>query len=536
MMKFAVVLGSLTIGASSAFDDSGYLTWFDDEHDEAHDVPLHFEGNVPDYVRGTFVQGGPGLFSMGGMKVGHAFDGFSKINRLHFGDDGGVTFTSWFLNSSFLSASAKANRIAPGIVLGITDPPNHPSALGHNDNNYIKSHKIGSTEVILSDTMVATVLSEDFTHFDYSIRPKIMSLANPGKAWEDHFSPSAHICMLGVMAHGHTDPDTGIFTGVMGCNSPVGSVMHDYHIVFTIDPATPRHRQPLATIELPRGRGASYMHAMGVTANYVVLIAEPLHMSIPGVLAGKPLAEGGLVIGNGTLFQLVNRYTGSVRTFQAPGFFLAHVVNTWEEHEDVVLDVTWYEADEHMSFFRQFLFKNQVNKTIRDTWPKNKMMRFRLRADGAVEQSELFKDEPDTQFELPKINEMLKGQKHCIMYAFQPHSYAYDANQSSRTSGPFGACGVAKRNLCTGHQSGFYASNHYPSEVEFIPDPNGHAEDDGVLVGIVYNATGRSSYVNILDAQTMRTVARAKLPFRLPFLIHSSFFPTKGDNMAISYV
>ena len=186
---------------------------------------------------------------------------------------------------------------------------------------------------------------------------------------------------MGTMAHGHVDPVTQIFTGVMGCVSPVGSLlMRDHHIVFTIDPAAPRQRRKLADITLPHGRKASYMHAMAVTKNYIVLIAEPLHMDIVATLLGKPLGEGSLALGNETLFQVVDRSSGGVRTFSAPGFLFGHVVNAWEEGDDIVFDLTWY-TKESYSFFHIFLFKNLVNKTLRDQWPLNVLMRYRLRAE-----------------------------------------------------------------------------------------------------------------------------------------------------------
>merc|ERR1712039_1017384 len=128
-------------------------------------------------------------------------------------------------------------------------------------------------------------------------------------------------------------------------------------------------------------------------------------------------------------------------------------------------------------------------------------------------------------FEVPKINEAFRGKEYCISYMMQFHSYEYHKDQNSLNSGPFGAVGLAKRNVCTGERMGWYEPNHYPSEVEFIADPFGAAEDDGVLLGIVFDGNTNSSYFHVLDAKTMKQVAKAPLPIRTPFLVHSSFFP-----------
>lgn len=83
---------------------------------------------------------------------------------------------------------------------------------------------------------------------------------------------------------------------------------------------------------------------------------------------------------------------------------------------------------------------------------------------------------------------------------------------------------MAKRNLCTGERRGFYAAGEYPSEVQFIPNPEGTHEDDGVLVGLVFDANRNESFVQVVDAHTMHRIARAELNTRVNFLVHSTWY------------
>merc|ERR1719487_1968153 len=106
---------------------------------------------------------------------------------------------------------------------------------------------------------------------------------------------------------------------------------------------------------------------------------------------------------------------------------------------------------------------------------------------------------------------------------------------NSTKGGPFGAVGLAKRNLCTGERLGWYEPNMYPSEVEFVPNPSGTAEDDGVLLGIVFDGNTNSSFFQILDAQTMKRLAKAPLPIKVPFPVHSSFFPGDAASRGPGY-
>lgn len=49
-----------------------------------------------------------------------------------------------------------------------------------------------------------------------------------------------------------------------------------------------------------------------------------------------------------------------------------------------------------------------------------------------------------------------------------------------------------------------------------------------MLISIVYDANANSSYLQLLDARTMKRQAKALLPVRSPFLIHASYFPKEG--------
>mmetsp|Transcript_94371 Transcript_94371/g.266920 ORF Transcript_94371/g.266920 Transcript_94371/m.266920 type:complete len:539 (-) Transcript_94371:140-1756(-) len=531
----ALLLGLASLGR--AWQDAGFLEWFADELAEVHNVPLRFNGTVPAYVAGTFTQTGPGRFTFGKERFTHLMDGFSKTNTIVFSAGGKATYTAEFFNTTFLRESVKEGTIARGIFVGPLDPPKHwgPTAalLGKTDNQYIKVQKVGNTPMLLADTTVGCVMRPDYHTFDHDVRSFMQEESLPGHTWNDRIEPLGDACMLGTMAHGVADPETGVFTGAMGCFGLRGS----YHVVFTIEPSAPETRKLLAQIPLPFGVGASYMHAFGWTQRHIVLLAEPLYMNMGQVLLGTALGKGGLeTTGAPTLFQIVSRKDGSVRTLEAPGFIFGHILNTFEDGGDILLDLTWYAANDMktLGWFNRFFHSNMQDRVIRDAWPHSKVMRYRLGANGTVSRTRLFAEEQGRDdFETPKINERYMGMPYCIVYMTQFHSYEYDRDSAAMEPGPMGAVGVAKRNLCTGERSGWYRPNHYPSEVQFVPDPAGAAEDDGVLVGLVFDADRGKSYVQVLDARTMAVVATAPLPVKVPFPIHSSFFPASTTEMIV---
>merc|ERR1712190_596308 len=152
-------------------------------------------------------------------------------------------------------------------------------------------------------------------------------------------------------------------------------------------------------------------------------------------------------------------------------------------------------------------------------------MRFRLKRDGTVEETDLMVNEPNSLWEQPVVHPRILGKKQpCVTWFIQGASNAYDEEPNSTKVGPNGAYGLAKRNMCTGERLGWYAPNEYPSEVKFIPDPQSDAEDEGALVGIVFDGNTNTSYVHIRDARTLKLIARADLPVRAPFLVQASWF------------
>ena len=299
--------------------------------------------------------------------------------------------------------------------------------------------------------------------------------------------------------------------------------------VFNIEPSDPTVRKLVAKIPLPKGRRPSYMHALGATPKYIILVADVLYMSMEKIMMGHSLGEGALETNKDpTIFQIVDRKTGAVRSMEAPGFIFGHIINSYEDGDDIVLDLTRYGANNAttLGWMNRFFFKYMNSTETRESWPRSQMWRYRLKANNQVEETLLFAEEKgENDFELPKIDERVEGQKHCIVYFIQFHTYEYDVDQNATKGGPFGAVGLAKRNVCTGEHSGWYEPNTYPSEVQFVPNPAGTAEDDGVLLNMVFDGNTQTSFFQILDARTMKRIAKTTLPVKSPFLIHSTWFP-----------
>jgi carotenoid cleavage dioxygenase len=63
-------------------------------------------------------------------------------------------------------------------------------------------------------------------------------------------------------------------------------------------------------------------------------------------------------------------------------------------------------------------------------------------------------------------------------------------------------------------------------EFTFVPHAPQAPEDDGVLMGFVYDASTDRSDLTILDAASLETIAAIHLPDRVPYGLHGNWAPT----------
>jgi carotenoid cleavage oxygenase len=119
----------------------------------------------------------------------------------------------------------------------------------------------------------------------------------------------------------------------------------------------------------------------------------------------------------------------------------------------------------------------------------------------------------DRAQEFPRIDERLTGRRHQYGYSvggkLQLGSntlYKYDFHARRQTSRSFGPRRGA-------------------SEFVFLPSGPDAPEDDGVLMGYVYDADREASDLVLVAAATLETVASVHLPVRVPYGFHGNWLP-----------
>jgi carotenoid cleavage dioxygenase-like enzyme len=197
---------------------------------------------------------------------------------------------------------------------------------------------------------------------------------------------------------------------------------------------------------------------------------------------------------------------------------MGHVINSFNDGDDVVVDFTTYTV-ESGGFFPRYLLNNLGTKETRDAWPKGDVTRVTIHADGTSDLAALLPDEPLADIELPCINPHYYTKKHCVMWGVQ---FSHGGRGMAATA-------VIKRNVCTGEAKSLYNDNEYTSEPRFVPRPGATEEDDGILIGMVFDGTTKQSRVQFVDGSSLEVLATAPFPIKAPFPIHTTWFPASGE-------
>jgi carotenoid cleavage dioxygenase len=293
------------------------------------------------------------------------------------------------------------------------------------------------------------------------------------------------------------------------------------------------------TVDIEVG-GSPMMHAFSLTERHVVLYDLPVtfdphkaaasaprsvrrptesllartigHRRVPDRLVATMMAAGGSRLDQETLpYSWDPRYparvgimprdgdSNDVRWFDVEPCYVYHPLNAFDDGDRVVLDVTRHPkmfATEHRG-------PSEGSPTL-DRWTVD------LSA-GKVLEERL----DDRGQEFPRIDERRVGRRHRFGYAVE--------FTDDRQGGAAVSHGVIKHDLVRG-ESEFrsFGPDREADEFLFVPSASDSAEDDGVIMGFVYDRIRDRSDLLVLDAGSLETVASVHLPGRVPHGFHGS--------------
>jgi carotenoid cleavage dioxygenase len=191
-----------------------------------------------------------------------------------------------------------------------------------------------------------------------------------------------------------------------------------------------------------------------------------------------------------------------VRWFDVEPCYVYHPLNAYDDGDHIVADVV-----RHPKTFASDLHGPNEGPPTLDRWTID------LAAGKVLEERV-----DDRGQEFPRVDERLVGRRHRYGY-----TAGFDAGSDGEPDVGMTNC-VLKHDLVSGAtEVRTFGPGCGTGEFVFVPSRPDAAEDEGVLLGYVYDPGPDRSALMVLDAATLETVAAVHLPVRVPYGFHGSW-------------
>lgn len=452
------------------------------QEDLFEDLPVI--GEMPRDFAGLYVRNGPNAFFAPTWRY-HAYDGDGMLHAVRF-DHGRVSYRNRWVRTEALREEQAAGRT---LWKGLKEPmrkdrPDQP--MKNTSNTDVKYH---------AGRLITMWYRSGLP---YALDP--MTLETLGPADYDG-------ALDRISAHSRPDEHTG---ELLWFDYALQAPYMRYGVI-----GPDRRARHAIEVPLP---GPNLPHDMAVTEHYTILHDFPLRLDLEAMAAGRYKVR--FHPDEPSRFAVVPRYgqASDIRWFTAKPSYMLHVVNAWEEGDEVVMVGTPYRmhAGEDGRIDARRL-ERTINQRQRDfllyEW------RFDLRTGTTRER--VIDDVLNTEF--PVINGAYQGRPNRWSYhiVFPP-----GGREEPRFPG------LVKYDLRTGGYIAFSAGPQYfYNEPGFAPRDEPRSEDDGYLVTLAWNPADMRSEIQVFDCLGARLaegpVARVPLPRRVPNGFHATYVSQK---------
>jgi carotenoid cleavage dioxygenase-like enzyme len=418
---------------------------------------LAVDGELPRELNGLLLRDGPNPIGIPGEKH-HWFVGDAMLHALEISDGRARSYRNRFVRTAHVEAT---------LALPAAARSKHPLPMQGSGNVHVIEH-------------AGRILALAEVGYPYELTRQLETRG------EYDFAGALESSMT---AHPKIDPVTGelLFFGY-----DFGAVHLRYHRASADGKLT--STIPIATAH------TTMMHDFGVTETRVVFMDLPVVFELELVAQGYGMPfqwrpEHGARLG--ILPRAASR--DETRWIEIDPCYVFHVLNTYDQGQEIVMDVVRYER--MFDRERRGPFEDQASKLVRWTIDP---------AAGSVKETLL----DATAQEFPRLDPRRAG---------QPHRFGY-ALQLELSGDHYAQRGLLKHDFVSQQtQAHDVGPGRAASEGVFVPA--GEAEDAGYVIAPVYDANTGKSDVIVLDARNFSAppLATIHLPVRIPFGFHGSF-------------
>ncbi len=457
---------------------------------------LQWQGQAhPDWLRARLVKNGPGMFDVGDQQYHHWFDGLALLLEFDFGDE--LTYMSQFLHSPDHDVAVKEGRI-----------PFTEFATVPKRSFWKRLWCTLSPIAQFGDNASINFLTRPDSAIAISDLPGGLELDLDTLQVTGTFSLGRPPILLTNTPHPQHDIENGAWW-----NIGIGLSWRGFgYQVFSLADGS---NKPLRHGFIRRSSPA-YMHSVGMTDRYMVIIEHPMSASLAKfftlALRKRPIIDAFAWDGEQPLtFIVVDRRTGEVAArVPVPAKFWFHAANVHEDGDDVVVDLCTYPDDRAITE----LYLDRLRGPDGGALTPSTFLRYRIDVAGGTAT-----DTPitDASVEFPTVNPN---------HLHKPYRYTWAASVDPTRPNDY-TNQLVKVDVQTGEVRTWSQPGCYPGEPIMVPNPAGIAEDHGVVLCVVLDAPKRASMLLMLDAETFTELGRAELPDVVPFGLHGVVIPRR---------
>jgi all-trans-8'-apo-beta-carotenal 15,15'-oxygenase len=463
-----------------AYPWSGGFRTLAEEHDYRID---EIDGQVPAGLRGTLYRNGSGRNDLGGRWFPHWFDGDGMISAIRF-DDSGIHYRNRYVATENYRDETRAGHI-------VNRGFGKQRGGGMLGNAFRQPANVSNTSVVMQGDRLLSLWEGG--------PPFVLDPATLDTRGIETFGGT----VKAFSAHPKIDPVTGEMFN-FGIDYGPRTTLTPYRIDKGITTRLP-------PVVLPR---PVMNHDFVLTPRYLAFCLGPIILWMRPFVLGQRSFDGALFWDDRipTMILLVPRDgSGTPRIIETDPFFQFHFANGFEEDGALVLDLARYP---HYHTVGQALREYWKSK-----WPSDGMAALtRMRIDLATGRVESKTYDSGAANEFPRINPAYSGKRQRYAYiACNPSDQPIGLQQQ-----------LARVDLQTGAVARHdFRPGGYPGEPFFIATRPGGAEDDGVVVSLVFDAARQRTDIVGLDARDLaaRPLFVAPLKHRVPFTLHGTFAP-----------
>lgn len=465
--------------------------------------PGDVDGVIPDALRGGRVLwNGPAMLKLGG-RLAHPFDGHGFVREFAFLPDGGLRFTSRFVDTEAFRAEKAAGRL---VHRGLATLPYDPDESG----GAAKNREAPPYKNVANTTLT-------------SFGGKLLA------GWEGgppHAIDPATLATVGLerfgvleereafLAHTRLDRRRGVMVGLTPLPGRVSSLrFREFG-----DDLTERVR-----VEVPL-EAPSFVHDFVVTERFYVLALNPLSVNLLtyfsmtrgtatmlDMLATAPEKARAVVLVPRPGPEVRGAQTAQAQVVTTPvPIFAVHYAQAFDDGDAVVLDVC---AFEDFSFGQEFGFTGQttpLDPTLPDERRPQRLVRLRLSPKTRTATAQVLSTHG---VDFPRVHPDLDGQRAPLMVAASRADAAH--------SDPFDSVlSLDLEDLERPEQLWTAPADTFVGEPLFVPTPGGGPRD-GLAVTCVNEPLRERTSLVVLDPHALAKgpLARVELPLQ-PYAFH----------------